>query len=246
MTVELPPATAFVLAGGLGTRLRDAVPDVPKVLAPVGGRPFLHFLLDRIASAGIRRVVLCTGYRAGEVRRAVGSARAGMEVAYSVEEEPAGTGGAVRLAFSRFAADPLLVMNGDSCCRADLPAFFRWHAALRPTASLVLARSADTRRFGRVELDRSGSVVRFTEKGDQGGEGWINAGIYLLPAHMVRSIAPSGAVSLERDVIAPLAGRGLAAWPCPGSFLDIGTRESYQEAEAFFAADGAPLPGGGA
>lgn len=240
------PPTALVLAGGLGTRLRAVLPDRQKVMAEVAGRPFLFHVLDQLADAGVVRAVLCTGYRGDEVRRAAGTAYRSVALEYSEEPEPAGTGGAVRLALPLAGTDPVLVVNGDSYCRMDLVPFFRWFDRLRPAAALVLARAADTRRFGRVDLDPAGRVLRFVEKGEDGGAGWINGGIYLLSAAVARAIPPEGAVSLEREVLAPLAGKGLAAYPSGCPFLDIGTAESFARAEAFFAADAASAGAGGA
>src|SRR6185295_12494614 len=105
---------AVVLAGGMGTRLRSVVADRPKVLASVGGRPFLTYLLDQITGAGIRRVVLSTGHLAEQFDSAIGSSYGGIEIAYAHEEAPLGTGGAIRFASGLANADQLLVMNGDS------------------------------------------------------------------------------------------------------------------------------------
>ena len=119
--------TAAILAGGLGTRLRPAVADRPKVLAPVGGRPYLTYLLDQLAGAGVREVVLLTGYAADEVRDALGDRYGRMRLRYSVEPAPLGTAGALRLALPLLAAPAVLLLNGDSYCDADLGAFRRSH-----------------------------------------------------------------------------------------------------------------------
>ena len=122
----LANTTAVILAGGLGTRLRDAVANRPKVLAKVGPRPFLSYLLNQLAAAGIRHVVLCTGYMGQMVREAFGSKYRTMTLEYSLEPAPIGTAGALRLALPLLRSDPVLVMNGDSYCEADLGAFATW------------------------------------------------------------------------------------------------------------------------
>ena len=113
---------AAILAGGLGTRLRSVVPDRPKVLAEIGGRPFIEILLDQVAAAGIRTAVLCTGYLGDQIEARLGTRRGPLALRYSREVEPLGTGGALRLALPMLASDTVLVLNGDSYCDADLRA----------------------------------------------------------------------------------------------------------------------------
>ncbi|MEM7204410.1 MAG: nucleotidyltransferase family protein [Planctomycetota bacterium] len=236
----VPPAlrdvTAVVLAGGLGTRLRSVVSDRPKVLAEVLGRPFLAYLLDQLAAAGVVDVVLSTGYRADQIEAAFGGGYKNLRLRYSREEEPLGTGGAIRLAQEAARSDPLMVLNGDSYCGADLPAFARWHRQHEAAGSLVLVEVPDVARFGHVEVTPEGVVTRFEEKGARQGPGWINAGVYLLSEPLVREIPVGRAVSLEREVFPRWIGNGLLgckALDC--RFLDVGTPESYAAAERFFA-----------
>jgi NDP-sugar pyrophosphorylase family protein len=224
-----------VLAGGLGSRLRPAVADRPKALAPVGGRPYLTYLLDLLARAGVGEVVLLTGYRAEQVRGALGDTYAGMRLVHAPEPAPLGTGGAVRRALPLLAAPTVLLLNGDSYCDIDLEAFLashRWRAA---DLSLALARVADTSRFGAVQLAADGRVTRFEEKNAAGGAGWINAGVYLVARALLEEIPTEGPVSLERQMFPVwLARHACYGFRCEGRFLDIGTPESYARAEAFF------------
>ncbi len=232
--------TAAILAGGLGTRLRSAVADRPKVLADVGGRPFLCNLLDQLAAAGLGRVTLCTGYLGEQLQTAFGDTYKGLKLNYSQETTPLGTGGCLRLALPLFRSEAVLVMNGDSYCGADLGAFGNWHGERGAKASLVLARVEDTGRFGRVELSADEAVRGFTEKGSRRGPGWINAGIYLMNTSLIQQIPAGRAVSLEREIFPAWIGDGLFGYRSPGRFIDIGTPESYQEAERFFSQVGVP------
>ncbi len=232
----LEEVTGAILAGGLGTRLRPRIADRPKVLAPVRGRPYLAYLLDQLAAAGVRRVVLLTGYLAEQVRQTVGDAHAGMRLAYSVEPVPLGTGGALRHALPYLSSPTCLLLNGDSFCAAPLPDFADFHRRRAADASMVLVRRRDCSRFGRVHLSPDGRVLRFEEKPPDGGPGWINAGVYLLQRALIEEIPPDRPLSLERDLLPGWLGRRrLWALPCRGRFLDIGTPESYARAEAFFA-----------
>jgi D-glycero-alpha-D-manno-heptose 1-phosphate guanylyltransferase len=235
--VHLSTTAAAVLAGGLGTRLRSVIADRPKVLADVCGRPFLAHLLDQLTTAGIGHAVVCTGYLGDQIRLTFGNDYRGVRLTYSQEAAPLGTGGALRLATPHFDSDPILVLNGDSFCQTPLAAVAETHASHRAAATIVLARVEDTRRYGRVVFGENNVVTAFEEKGDAAGPGWINAGIYVLAAELLRGIAANKMVSLERDVFPSWVGRGLFAYPNEGPFIDIGTPESYAAAEAFFSQD---------
>ena len=228
----LDGVSAAVLAGGLGTRLRSVVADRPKVLAPVAGRPYLAHLLDPLAAAGVRETVLLTGYGADQVRAAFGDTHRGMTLRYSEEPEPLGTAGAVRYAIELFTDRAVLLLNGDSFCALDFPAF----AAAVPAGlvGLALARVADVSRYGAVTLDANQRVTAFAEKGGAAGEGWINAGIYLIPRERLTDIPAGRPVSLEREVLPRwVSAPGVVGVP-GGRFIDIGTPESFAAAEAFF------------
>ena len=228
--------TAAILCGGLGTRLRSAVADRPKALAPVRGRPFLTYLLDQLAEAAVGEVVLLTGYRADQVQDALGPTYAGMSLIYSEEPMPLGTAGAVRWALPCFSGRTVLLLNGDSYCDVDLPAFAACHRRHAADASLVLARVEDASRFGRARAGPGRRVRRFEEKGDSLGGGWINAGIYLFDRGLVEDLPRGRPASLERELFPAWAAEGrLHGFRCRGALLDIGTPESYAAAERFFA-----------
>jgi histidinol-phosphate phosphatase family protein len=230
--------TAMILAGGVGSRLRSVVSDRPKVLASIHGRPFLAYLLDVLDRAGVREVVLCTGYMAEFVEETLGTRFGRMRLVYSRESTPLGTGGAIRAALGRVDAKSLLIFNGDSFCEADLASMAAVHCARRAKATILLTEVPDTARFGRVWIDDDGQLLTFEEKGAHAGPGWINAGVYFVQRELLESIPAGHAVSLERDVFPSWIGRGLYGHPVHGRFLDIGTPESFAEAEAFFNVSG--------
>ncbi len=225
--------TAYILAGGFGTRLRQAVPDRPKALAEILGRPYIYHLLDALAGFGLARVVLCTGHMAQMLEQALGPTYRGMELLYSREDEPLGTGGALRLALERHPAELALCINGDSLTDADLSEYLRWFETRSEEGALLLVPVDDAARYGSVATDTSGRVSGFVEKG-QGGPGWISAGIYLLRPSCLQGIPPGQAASIEQDVFPALARRGvLCAYRAQARFLDIGTPESYAQAGRF-------------
>ncbi len=235
MSEALPDAV--ILAGGLGTRLRGVVADVPKPLAPVAGRPFLAWLLDRLARDGIGRVVLSTGHLGHLIRAAIGVAHAGMAVEYAHEDAPLGTGGATYAALGRCRTDRAFVLNGDTWLDADLRAM----ASTRGDIVLAVRAVADRARYGSVVMEGD-RVVGLAEKGGT-GPGLINGGIALLrrdlPDHRPRA-AP---FSLETGLLADPAGLDVRAFVTPGRFLDIGTPEDYAAAQALIPA-WASGPGG--
>lgn len=224
-----------ILSGGLGSRLRSAIGDRQKTVADVGGRPFICRILEQIAKAGVRKAVLCVGYKAEEVETALGSSCCGIDLSYSVENSPLGTGGAVRLALSKTEGERLLVMNGDSFIDADLGAFFAF-ASGKP-AAILLRRVEDCSRYGKVAMDASSRVVSFQEKAPLSGPGLINAGIYILPAKLLSErLAEGRPASLEQDFLPGLCDDGLLyGMESDGAFIDIGTPDSYNEARRAMA-----------
>jgi nucleoside-diphosphate-sugar epimerase/dTDP-glucose pyrophosphorylase len=225
-------ATAVVLAGGLGTRLRATVSDRPKVLAEVRGRPFLAHLLDRLCAAGVGEIVISIGYRGADVRAAFGTAYRGRPLRYAEEPSPLGTAGALRALLPELDSDPMLVLNGDSWCEVDLAELWRWHATRGANATLCLTHVADTRRFGRVAVNEHGGIEGFVEKGDALEAGWINAGVYVFSQAVLGVIPPGRPVSLEREILPAWIGRGLYGMRVAGRFIDIGTADSYRAAQA--------------
>jgi D-glycero-alpha-D-manno-heptose 1-phosphate guanylyltransferase len=229
--------TAAILAGGLGTRLRSAVADRPKVLAPVAGRPFLMHLLDQLANAGIRRVVLLTGHRAEQVRAELGEVYEGMRLDHVAERLPLGTAGAVRNALPWLKENRILLLNGDSFCDIDIARFYDRHCRVKAGASLALVHLPNVARYGQVQRDRIGRVIAFQEKEGSARQGWINGGVYLIQRDLISKLPANRVLSLERDVFPAWVSRRLVyGMDCGERFIDIGTPESYSEAEGFFSA----------
>ena len=226
--------TAVILAGGLGTRLRGVVSDRPKVLASVKDRPFLSYLLQQLADSGIRKTVLCTGYLGGQIEKTFGSSYLGMQIAYSLESEPLGTGGALRQALPLLDTEQVLVLNGDSFCTLDHQVFFDFHAQRRAAMSICLTEVGDVSRYGAVKLDSRGRILAFEEKGASSGAGTINAGVYLIRRSVIAAIPDAVAVSLEKEVITTRIGTDLYGYNSNGRFIDIGVPADYQAAQQFF------------
>jgi NDP-sugar pyrophosphorylase family protein len=229
-------ADVLILAGGLGTRLNGLLADLPKILAPIEGRPFLDYLLIWLKEQGFARVILGLGHKAGPVHDYLGThAWPGLEVIAVVEPQPLGTAGAVGFAFPNLRSDPVMVMNGDTVVEADLRAFAASHRNCRAAASVLCARVQDPGRYGRLEIDAADRIVRFEEKtAASSSPTWVNAGVYLFNRTVLEGIAKLERGSLERDVLERMPAGSIHAFRTAGRFLDIGTPESLAEAPAFF------------
>jgi D-glycero-alpha-D-manno-heptose 1-phosphate guanylyltransferase len=225
----------LILAGGLGTRLRAEVPGLPKPLAPVAGRPFLAYLLDRYAALGMQRVILATGYLGERVEQAIGPRWGSMEVVYSREETPLGTGGALAQAVRLSSGAGLHVCNGDTYLEYA-PSALEDAAAGLPIA-IALASVPDVGRYGEVEIG-CGRVKRFREKGGS-GPGMINAGCYFLTSEGLAALPPLERFSFEQEVLQPWVERGrVGAMAETDRFIDIGVPEDFARAQQLFGVSG--------
>lgn len=220
---------AVVLAGGFGTRLRQVVADVPKPMAPVGGRPFLDILLGSLAQKGFSRVVLSLGFMAEKISDHFGSRFAGLDLAYVVEDTPLGTGGATRLAAAACTQDHVFVFNGDTYLDLEVELLEQqWQARRHP---VVVGRQVpDTARFGRLVVDGD-RIISFAEKGIS-GPGLINAGCYVLPRDALVRFPLNQAFSIETDYLVPeVANAMVEVFVTAGVFIDIGIPEDYSLAQ---------------
>ncbi len=225
---------AVVLAGGKGTRLRAVVSDRPKPMALVGGKPFLEWLIRDLRKQGVERLILSTGYMGETIESYFGSGQAfGLEIVYSREETPLGTGGAIKLALSKLQGRRFFVLNGDSFCDFSLSAMLDVHLENAAAATLWLVSVEDSQRFGAVSINTDREITEFREKSAAGESGLINAGIYLLERHIIDPMPAGSAFSLERDLFPGLIGKGILGVVGPGPFIDIGTPESYGLADQF-------------
>ena len=222
-----------VLAGGQARRMRGALGDIPKVLAPVNGRPILDHLLARLIGFGASHVVLCLGHLAPKVIAHLERAsHAGLVVETVVEAQPLGTGGTLRLARPHLASDPMLVVNGDTWIDADLCAFLDSHRASAVDASVLCVEVDDVARFGQVEIDAHGRIARFAEKRrPTTGPGVASAGVYLFSQRALAQIVALPGPSLERNFLERQPPGAVHGWLAPGArFIDIGTPAAWRDA----------------
>ena len=227
--------TAFILAGGLGKRLRQVVSDRPKPMADVLGRPFLEILTRLLAAKGIHKFVMLVGYKADSIEEHFNDSRFGnLEIRFSHETEPLGTGGAVKKP-KRFATDPTLLVNGDTYLDVNIKELYEFHKAKRADATISLFRVADVSRYGSVSMNRDGVVINFHEKSvNFCNAGLINAGVSLVSRTFMDELPEQSQFSMEAEVFPKLANTGrMFGLEQKGPFFDIGTPESYREFQNF-------------
>lgn len=224
---------AVILAGGEGTRLGCLLGHRNKPMMPVVGKPFLEYLLLQLRRAGITDVVMATGYRGNMIERYFGSGdRYDMQLRYSCESSPLGTGGALRLAFDAVESSDVLVMNGDSFFAIDISSLvnFHWERDAEVTVALAWANSAS--RYSRVRRTNEGKIVEFASGHDPHTERsqlLINAGIYVFQRRTISLIDADRMVSLERDVFPQVVQSKCYGMVFDGYFVDIGVPRDYLE-----------------
>jgi D-glycero-alpha-D-manno-heptose 1-phosphate guanylyltransferase len=227
---------AIILAGGLGTRLKDTLPDIPKSLAPVNGRPFLEYQLEYLDRWGFGKVVLSVGHLHDQVIRKIGNRYKSIEVEYSIEEEPLGTGGATLKALQHIESYLVFILNGDTYFDVNLQRLYDFRQIKEADLCMTIRYENDTKRYGSVEFDNNNRIVKFFEKGEGPGEGYINGGVYLARKDYLLRFGFPEKFSLEKDFFQKYyLTEEFYALRCFSYFRDIGIPEDLQKAQDEFA-----------
>lgn len=225
---------AVILAGGFGTRLSHVVSDVPKPMAPVYGKPFLTYLIDRLIDAGIHRIILATGYKHECIESYFDSQYRGAEIVYSQETTPLFTGGAILQAAQHITSDDFIVLNGDTLFDIDVQKLYDFHVQHHANLSIALRQVADTSRYGSVTCANN-NIVAFKEKSESNGTGDINGGIYAVNRDWLMNQSLPSKFSFEKELMQPMAGEPLFyGLRFNNYFIDIGVPEDYYRAQEEF------------
>lgn len=225
---------AILLCGGMGTRLRSVVADRPKPMADICGKPFLQYLLEMLRDKGITEVIFALGYMGEMIEEYFQDGSAfGLKIAYSYEEEPLGTGGAIRNALPKILEEEVLVLNADTYFPMDYQGLYRFHQENDGDFSLATRAVPDISRYGAVRRDAAGRILAWNEKLEDGGQplaGEINGGIYVMKKSLIAEI-PEGKQSLEQDCVPKWLSEGkrIFGLPFDGYFMDIGIPKDYQQ-----------------
>jgi NDP-sugar pyrophosphorylase family protein len=225
----IPDIDVLILCGGYGRRLQPMVPDRPKGMALIRGRPFLDILVEKLLNSGFKRIIFCVGHLKEQIINRF-KLRNDAKFLFSEESFPLGTGGAVENALSLVCSDSILVLNGDSICDVNYNKFIQFHYAKNSSATFVLTNRQERDDGGNVIIDEKNRIQSFQEKKNDGKESniFINAGVYLLELNNLRSSQLKPPFSLEYDLF-PFLTRTKACYGfvIKSQLVDIGTPERY-------------------
>lgn len=223
---------AIILAGGFGTRLRSILPDVPKCMALVQGKPFITHILAYLQFQGINKVIVSVGYLKDQIINQIGSNFGNIEIIYAIENEPLGTGGAIKNSLRFCNAASVLVLNGDTYFPVNFKNLKEQHIRTNAEISIAVKSLENTSRYGKVLIDNDHRITKFSEKAPDSGIGFINGGIYLLD-RKVAELMPSGKFSIENEFFKTATDdHKMYAYVSDSEFLDIGIPEDYQLAQS--------------
>jgi D-glycero-alpha-D-manno-heptose 1-phosphate guanylyltransferase len=223
---------AIILAGGMGTRLRKTVADLPKPMAPVNGKPFLYYVMSWLKNYNVEKVILSTGYKSESISDYFGGSFSGIPLEYVVEHKPLGTGGAIKFAINKSIGDNVLVLNGDTYFPVPVDRFFRFHTGNQNSVSLCLKPMKDFSRYGSVECEGD-TIIRFNGK-KYCKDGVINGGIYMVNREFLKSLHLPEVFSFEADLLEEQAvSSHLKCMIFDEPFIDIGIPEDYSRAGMF-------------
>jgi len=227
----MPIKEAIILAGGLGTRLRSAVPELPKCMAPVAGKPFLFYVISYLQRQGIEQFIFALGYKSELFEDFIHSILPNKNFQLSIEEEPLGTGGAIKLACNKTTEGSILATNGDTLFEIDVKNLSAFHDSRNADCTLSLKPMKNFDRYGVVELNTDSSIKSFHEKKFY-ETGLINGGVYALNARKFLSENLPEKFSFEKDYLENLfASRKMFGVVQDEYFIDIGIPEDYQRAQ---------------
>ena len=224
---------AIILAGGLGTRLRSVVSAVPKSMAPVCGRPFIEYIMDRLIIQGINKIILAVGYKRDIIMSHFGMIYKNIPLAYSVEENPLGTGGAIKKALKLCQNKPVIVINGDTYVDVDTKHAFAVLARNNADVVIAIKEMVNFSRYGTITIDDCNKIIGFNEK-RYCPKGYINTGFYVLnPTLLLKK--GENVFSFEKDILQNEARKTkMCVFKTCGRFIDIGVPEDYALAQKIF------------
>lgn len=222
---------AIILAGGFGTRLKEAVPDLPKCMAPVNGRPFIFYVINYLRSQGIEKFIFALGYKHNVIEKYLNDQFSTLNFQYSIEKEPLGTGGAILAACYKCTEENVLVLNGDTLFKVSVASATTFHISKNAHCSLVLKTMNDFDRYGTIVLNDDSSIRSFHEK-QFNSKGLINGGVYILRIQKFLDEELPLKFSFEKDYLENFVGlRRFFGIVQDSYFIDIGIPEDYHRVQ---------------
>lgn len=225
---------AIVLAGGLGTRLREVINDTPKPMAPICGKPFLTYLFEYLLKQNIKHIILSVGYKSEVIKDFFGNQYKNIKISYAVEKEPLGTGGAIKNSLKETKQNEVFVLNGDVFFEINFKDLYDFHKTKKSNLTIALKKMDQSERYGIVEIDENNKIISFLEK-EKRNNVLINGGIYLINKDFFLSLAPDEKFSVEKDFFEKYYKEyDFFGFPFDGYFIDIGIPEDYERANQEF------------
>lgn len=225
----------IILAGGLGTRLRSVVADLPKPMAEVGGKPFLWYILNSLQLAQVKHIYLAVGYKYDAIKDYFGDHFKGVNIIYSVENEPLGTGGGIKQALKLCTEEEVLILNGDTMFNVNHDQLLNFHRSHNAQLSLALKPMQKPSRYGSVQLDKDSTVKAFREKDENLEFGLINGGVYFANRSIIDLFPEQEKCSFEQDILEEYVNRSFFKGMSVNSmFIDIGIPIDYAKAQKLF------------
>jgi D-glycero-alpha-D-manno-heptose 1-phosphate guanylyltransferase len=221
---------ALILAGGLGTRLRGIVKNIPKVMVDIKGKPFLEYLVLQLKNYSINDIILCIGYLSEKIEEYFKNGYDWrINISYSKESNSLGTGGAIKLAENLITEDDFIVMNGDSFFDINLCKLIDYHLNKKALVTMALAKVKDIARYGVVERSKGNEIKNFIEKGECSDLNLINGGVYILNRKIFDFTLEGEKISLEKEIFPKIIGKEFYGISFDNYFIDIGIPEDYRK-----------------
>ena len=222
---------AIILAGGLGTRLRSAVPDLPKCMAPINGVPFISYLIDNLINEGVTNFIFSLGYKSELFISLLEEKLPMKNYLIVIEDEPLGTGGAIKLACKKAKDENVIALNGDSLFKVILKELIQFHLEKKSRCTLALKPMQNFERYGSVEIDAVQKINSFKEK-QFITKGCINGGVYAIEVASFLQKSLEDKFSMEQDYLEKYSGEGnFYGFIQEGYFIDIGIPEDFVRAQ---------------
>lgn len=220
---------AIILAGGMGTRLRSVVSALPKPMAPVRNVPFLSYIFEYLLKQNVKKVILSTGYKHEEIESFYGKKYKSINIIYSIEKTPLGTGGAIKMAFEYVEQEEVFILNGDTYFDVDFKALLNKHKQERNDLTVALKPMRNYDRYGSV-ITESNRIIEFKEKIYM-HEGLINGGIYAAESSLASKLPNMDSFSFEKEFLEKSCALKFGYFIADTFFIDIGIPEDYDKAQ---------------
>lgn len=223
---------AIILAGGLGTRLKEVIKDLPKPMAPVNGKPFLQYILDWLSSYPVKKIILSVGYKYEAIKDYFGDNYGKIPIEYAIENEPLGTGGGIKKALEKTTENAVVIINGDTYFPININELHNFHINNISSVTISLKRMEKFDRYGAVSL-KGNVITRFEEK-KYCENGLINGGIYMVNKEMSSlMLTYPDKFSFEKDLLETRLKTGFVQGIVfDESFIDIGIPEDYIKSQS--------------